>query len=172
LHAETSWQFDGAIGFRTGHFEGELDLFNNTISGFIFPEKLLSRSGGDSLIADEGDLLPVYQYVQGHANLSGGEVSVDIHPHPFDWLHFKNSFSMVISVQRDHPDSTKYLPFTPAPRFQSELRGNFKKLNNTFRNCYASVEATFVLDQNHVYSAYTYGDAYAGLCSCERSSRH
>lgn len=154
LKSETSWQLDAGIGFNTQHVSGEINLFDNNISNFIFPEKLNSISGGDSLIEVEGDFVPVYKYVQGHANLSGGEVSLDIHPHPLDWLHFKNSFSYVQSVQKHQPDSTKYLPFTPAPRFQSELRANFSKLNNTFRNFYLEFGLTYTFDQNNVYSAF------------------
>nr|MBP9882998.1 TonB-dependent receptor [Chitinophagales bacterium] len=154
LKAETSWQFDLGVGFNTEHITAELNLFDNNISNFIFPEKLRSTLGGDSIIEDEGDFVPVYKYVQGHANLFGGEIVVDIHPHPFDWLHFKNSFSLVQSVQQDQPDSTKYLPFTPAPEFQSELRANFIELNNTFRNIYAELGMSVNFSQNHVYSAF------------------
>jgi len=35
--------------------------------------------------------------VQGKAQLRGGELTLDIHPHPLDWLHFENSFSFVIA---------------------------------------------------------------------------
>jgi iron complex outermembrane receptor protein len=154
LKAETSWQFDLGVGFNTEHITAELNLFDNNISNFIFPEKLSSTLGGDSIIEDEGDLVPVYKYIQGHANLFGGEIVVDIHPHPFDWLHFKNSFSLVQSVQQDQPDSTKYLPFTPAPEFQSELRANFIELTNTFRNIYAELGISVNFSQNHVYSAF------------------
>ncbi|HUM48091.1 MAG TPA: TonB-dependent receptor, partial [Chitinophagales bacterium] len=154
LKAETSWQLDAGIGFNTEHLSGEISLFDNNISNFIYPEKLSSISGGDSLMEEEGDFIPVYKYVQGHANLLGGEISFDIHPHPLDWLHFKNSFSYVQSVQQDQPDSMKYLPFTPPAKFQSELRANFSKLNNTFRNFYAEVGLAVYFDQTKVYSAF------------------
>ncbi len=154
LKAETSWQFDLGFGFNSEHITAELNLFDNNISNFIFPEKLSSALGGDSVIEEEGDFVPVYKYTQGHANLFGGEVVVDIHPHPFDWLHFKNSFSLVQSVQQDQPDSTKYLPFTPAPEFQSELRANFFEWRNTFRNLFAELGMSVNFRQNHVYSAF------------------
>lgn len=154
LKAETSLQFDGGLGFNTEHVSGELDLFDNGISNFIFPEKLASVLGGDSTREVDGEIVPVYKYVQGNANLYGGEFSIDIHPHPLDWLHFKNSFSYVKSIQKNQSDSTKYLPFTPAPRFQTELRVNFKRLNKSFRNFYAEFGATYYFVQNDVYSAY------------------
>jgi iron complex outermembrane receptor protein len=154
LKAETSLQFDGGVGFSTPHVSGELDLFDNGISNFIFPEKLSGVSGGDSTQEADGEIVPVYKYIQGNANLYGGEISIDIHPHPLDWLHFKNSFSYVKSIQKNQPDSTKFLPFTPAPRFQSELRGNFNKLNPLFRNFYVAFGGTYFFEQNDVYSAF------------------
>ncbi|MCY7408751.1 MAG: TonB-dependent receptor, partial [Chitinophagales bacterium] len=156
LIAESSLQFDAGLGFNTEHVSGELNLFDNHISNFIFPEKLLSILGGDSVNMDEADgsSVPVYKYVQGTANLYGCEFSIDIHPHPFDWLHFKSSFSYVKSVQKNQPDSTRYLPFTPPARIQSELRGNFKRINSSFRNFYVVFGLVYNFAQNNVYSAY------------------
>ncbi|MEO5673863.1 MAG: TonB-dependent receptor [Chitinophagales bacterium] len=154
LKSETSLQFDGGIGFNTDHVSGELDLFDNDISNFIFPEKLSSVSGGDSLQTENEENVPVYKYIQGNANLYGGEFSIDIHPHPFDWLHFKNSFSYVKSIQKNQPDSTKYLPFTPAARVQSELRANFQKVNKYLKNFYAELGASYFFPKNDIYSAY------------------
>jgi iron complex outermembrane receptor protein len=155
LKAETSLQFDGGLGFSSNHVSGELSLFDNNISNFIFPEKLSSVFGGDSIIVDEGDAVPVYKFVQGNANLTGGEISIDIHPHPFDWVHFENSLSYVSSIQQNQPDSTKYLPFTPATKFTSELRGNFKKVNNLMHNAYVSVSVQHDFAKNNVYSAFS-----------------
>jgi iron complex outermembrane receptor protein len=154
LEAETSLQLDGGLGFNNPHVSGELNLFYNNISNFIFPEKLINVAGGDSTNVVDGENVPVYKYVQGNANLYGGEISIDIHPHPLDWLHFKNSFSYVKSIQKNQPDSTKFLPFTPAHRFQSELRGNFLKLNSFLRNNYIEFGAAYYFAQNNVYSAF------------------
>jgi iron complex outermembrane receptor protein len=35
------------------------------------------------------------QFRQAAATLVGFEIKFDLHPHPLDWLHFENSFSMV-----------------------------------------------------------------------------
>jgi hypothetical protein len=47
-----------------------VNLFDNLISNFIFPEKLSSIHGGDSVIYDPDDetYVPVYKYTQGDAN--------------------------------------------------------------------------------------------------------
>lgn len=154
LQPETSWQFDLGAGINTEHLSGEISLFDNVIADYIFPEKLVSITGGDSVIDDDGDLVPVYKYVQGQANLWGGEMMVDIHPHPFDWLHFKNSFAFVQALQKNQPDSTRYLPLIPAPVFRSELRANLQKTGKVFRNFYAEAGILLHFKQDQVYSAF------------------
>lgn len=150
LKAETSFQLDAALGINTEHLTMELDVFSNTIDNFIFLRKLNSTSGGDSLM--EG--YSAFHFVSGKAALSGGEISIDIHPHPLDWLHFENSFSYVQAVQKGQPDSTKYLPFTPAPKIQSELRADIKNKGKVFSNTYIKVEMENYLIQDKFYAAF------------------
>ena len=150
LKAETSFQADAAFGMNTHHITVELDLFSNTINNFIFSRKLTSSSGGDSI----SNGYSTFKFVSGKANLLGGEIMIDIHPHPLDWLHIENSFSYVQSVQEGQPDSTKYLPFTPAPKIQSELKADIKTKGKTLDNTYVKIEAENYLKQNKFYSAY------------------
>ena len=77
---------------------------------------------------------------------------VDIHP--VEPLHFENTFSLVNAVQLHQPDDSRYLPFTPAPRWTSDLRYDIirdgdRLLNNTF----ASVGLECYLRQSHVHTA-------------------
>lgn len=150
LKAENSLQFDYSIGYNTKHIDAEVDLFSNHISNFIFSRKLESAIGGDSITQGYS----TFKFVSGNAQLTGGEVSIDIHPHPLDWLHFENSFSYVQSIQKDQPDSTKFLPFTPGPKFSSELRANAKKLGKTLANAYVKISLDNFFAQNKFYSAY------------------
>lgn len=150
LKAETSTQLDAALGINTDHLTIELDVFSNTIENFIFLRKLNSAFGGDSI--REG--YSSFQFVSGKAHLSGGEISIDIHPHPLDWLHFENSFSYVQAIQKDQPDSTKYLPFTPAPKIQSELRADIKGKNGVFKDAYIKIEMENYLEQTKFYAAF------------------
>lgn len=150
LKAENSLQLDYAIGLNSKHVTAELDLFSNNIDNFIFSRKLESVNGGDSL--NQG--YSTFKFVAGNANLLGGEFSIDIHPHPLDWIHFENSFSFVQSTQKDQPDSTKYLPMTPAAKYTSELKVSAKKLGRHLANAYAKIGVDNYFAQNKFYSAY------------------
>ncbi len=153
LKAETSFEIDGAFGVNTEHISAELDVFDNSINHFIYESKLNSVSGGDSII-DSANPIPTFKFTQGNANLMGGEVMIDIHPHPLDWLHFENSFSYVSSIQKNATDSTKYLPFTPAPKFESELRANKRKMGKYLRAAYFKIGLENYFAQNNFYAAY------------------
>ncbi|MEP7320678.1 MAG: TonB-dependent receptor [Saprospiraceae bacterium] len=150
LKAENSLQFDLAFGINTHHVTAEINLFNNAINNFIFLRKLVNGAGSDSL----RNGLSAFKYTSGQANLSGGEISIDIHPHPLDWLHFENSFSYVRSVQKNQPDSSKYLPFTPPAKFSSELKAVSKKLGKSFLNAYLKLGVDNYFAQNNFYAAY------------------
>lgn len=150
LKAENSMQFDFALGLNSHHITAEVDLFSNVITNFVFQSKLQSVTGGDSIT----DGFSTFKYSSGDASLMGGEISIDIHPHPLDWLHFENSFSLVQSIQKNQPDSTKYLPFTPAPKFSSEIRANAKKISKCIQNGYINIEADNYFMQNKFYAAF------------------
>lgn len=150
LKAESSIQTDFAISANTQHFTSEINLFYNKISNFIFQEKLLTNNGSDSTT----DGFTTFHYAAGNAQLFGGEISIDLHPHPLDWLHFENSFSFVQSTQLNQPDSSKYLPYTPPPKFSTELRANKKKLGNLFSNPFLKLDVDHFFEQNHFYAAF------------------
>jgi iron complex outermembrane receptor protein len=149
LKPETSLQFDYTLGLSTEHISAEATAFYNTINHFIFLRKLNSNSGSDSII----DGNTVFKFIPGNANLYGGEIRVDIHPHPYDWLHFENTFSYVRSIQHNQPDSSRYLPFTPSPRIQSTIRTDVAVLNSWFRNFYVKFTVDHFFAQNKYYSA-------------------
>ncbi|HMG91244.1 MAG TPA: TonB-dependent receptor, partial [Chryseolinea sp.] len=151
LHAEHSLQIDAGVLLNADHITAEVSWFNNNIDNYIYLEKLAAKNGSDS-IPDPQDPAPAYQYIQGHAILNGGEIMLDLHPHPFDWLHFENSFSFVnaINRSRDHIDGAKYLPFIPSPKFQSELRANLKKVGKIFSNAFVKIEYNYYWKQDRV----------------------
>ncbi len=150
LKPENSLQVDFAVGLNTHHVSAELDLFNNSIDNYIFSRKLSSIGGGDSIT----DGYSTFKFVSGNARLRGGEIRIDIHPHPLDWIHFENAFSYVEAIQKNQPDSMRYLPLTPAPRFQSDLKFDFRKPANFLRNAYAKIGIEYDFTQNKFYSAY------------------
>lgn len=150
LKPENSLQFDLGFGANTEHVSVEASLFYNYISNYIYTRKLAGTNGQDSLT----DGFSTYKFTSGDADIYGGELSIDIHPHPLDWLHFENTLSLVRSIQRDQPDSSKYLPKTPAPRFTSELRVDFKKPFTGFANLYAKLNWEAYFRQDKVFYAF------------------
>jgi iron complex outermembrane receptor protein len=150
LKPETSLQFDWAIGMNTHHVSAELDLFHNTVDHFIFAHKLNSVAGGDSLREE----VPVFKFSSGKAHLYGGELRIDIHPHPFDWLHFENTFSYVHATLANQPDSSRWLPLTPAPRWISGIRADIARINRFIGNGYIKLGIDHNWSQEHVYAAY------------------
>lgn len=148
LKAENSWQGDWGLGYSSPVISGEVSLFANRINNFIFSHKLLDDNGLDLLT----DGYKTFQFVSGNARILGGEISIDIHP--IERLHFQNSFSYVNSVQLNQPDSTKYLPFTPAPKLISDLRFDLIRHGKTLNNTYISVGIESNLKQDRIFSAF------------------
>lgn len=155
LKPEVSTQGDVGVEFNSMHVSASASLFYNHISNFIYARKLVNAAGSDSIPATDNDEgYAAFKYQQSTANLYGGEFTLDIHPHPIDWLHFENTFSYVRGVISSATDSTKYLPNIPAARWISELKGKFKKVGGVMQNAYAGVQMDLTFAQNDVFSAY------------------
>jgi len=150
LKPESSLQLDYELGYNTEHVSAKINLFANNISNYIFSRKLSSVMGADSI----ADGAPAYKFDSGNAQLIGGEAYIDIHPHPFDWLHFENSFSYVNAQLQHQSDSTKYLPFTPGAKWKSDIRADIDKVGQHLRNCFVSFGLEYYFKQDKVYSAF------------------
>lgn len=87
----------------------------------------------------------------GDARLWGGEVTIDLHP--IEPLHFENSFSYVNAVQLHQPSDSRYLPFTPAPRWNSDLRYDLIPNGRVLSNTYVNLGLECYLRQSHVHTA-------------------
>ena len=162
LKSESSLQLDYELDYNTKHVSAKLNLFANTISNYIFSHKLNSVNGGDSIRSG----YETYKFDAGKVQMIGGEAYIDIHPHPLDWLHFENSFSYVYSQLANQPDSTRNLPFTPAPKWISTLRADFKTTGKLFKNSFVSFGLEHDFKQDKIYSAFnteTVTDAYTLL---------
>ncbi|HYV95012.1 MAG TPA: TonB-dependent receptor [Chitinophagales bacterium] len=156
---EFSLQEGAGIFFSSSHVSGSFDVFNNIISNYIYDEKLLSVNGGDSLFTENGNEFPVFKFRQTKAQLYGGEFSLDIHPHPLDWLHFENMVSYIAGVNLGGngaiiSDSTKWLPLIPPFRWNSELRANIKKKIGFISQAFVKVGVDYYAAQNNFYAAY------------------
>lgn len=154
LKAETSLQVDAGVSYVTDHVRFSVDAFENSINNYIFEQRVLNRAGTDSLVAVGPPAIGLFRYVQGQARLLGGEVTLDFHPHPLDWLHFENSFSMVRARQLGVPGGQQFLPFIPADRLQSELRGNFRRQGQRLTNVYARFQLEQTFAQNRYFAAF------------------
>ncbi|MFL5729102.1 MAG: TonB-dependent receptor [Cytophagaceae bacterium] len=148
LKAETSLQLDAGFDYNTDHVSMQWDFFSNTINHYIFPERLRSRNGSDSVVSDQGISVPVYQYSSGRAELYGTEFSLDVHPHPLDWLHIENSFGFVRGLNLGNSDSSKNLPFIPPARWKSELKLKFKKAGESLSSFYFKIESDYNFAQH------------------------
>jgi iron complex outermembrane receptor protein len=118
LKAEYSLQADLGLDFTSHYVSAQLALFANHIDNYIF-----IRGEGQEVRGERLDY-PVYIYTQGDARLLGFEAGVDIHP--VHSVHFSNTFSYVDARLTSHllplTSENKYLPFTPAPKWASELK--------------------------------------------------
>ncbi|HET6991606.1 MAG TPA: TonB-dependent receptor, partial [Bacteroidia bacterium] len=156
LKAESSLEIDGTIGMNNKDITIEVTGFMNQINNYIFAEKLESVFGGDSIRTDvalppDVGVGPAFKFVQGDAVLTGGEGIFDIHPSGLKWLEFSNSFSMVNAVQKNQPDSTKYLPYTPPYKIRSELKFTCTKNCKAFKNTYVKIGIDHYFEQNKIY---------------------
>jgi len=162
LKSETSLQFDAGMEYAAEHVSASVTAFYNHFGNFIFYRKLQSVSGGDSLIQVNGVDLTAFQFDQRRANMAGLEATLDIHPHPLDWLHILNTFSCVSGWFPDAGRNEKHMPFIPAGKLNTEFKGSFEKLNKRIRNFYASLEISNTFSKKNVFTAYNTETATAG----------
>lgn len=174
LKPENSWQLDFGMDYSSSVVYAQVALFANRIGNYIFSERMADEDGNPMYLDD----MPVYQYTSGDARIVGGEVSVDVHPTPR--LHIGNSFAYVNSVQLHQPHEAKYLPFTPAPRWNADVKYEFVCGGRTFDNLFVKMAMECNLRQNHFYAvnqtesatpSYTLFHLYAGTDVCHRDKR-
>jgi iron complex outermembrane recepter protein len=154
LQSETSYQMDAGIEVDKAHISFAVSAFYNNINNYIFYSKLEAKNGSDSMVNVGGNSLTAFKFRQAGASLYGLEAKLDIHPHPLDWLHFENNFSLVAAHFNQYFEGSNKLPFIPSPRLLSVLRANFNKKNELFRNSYVKLELDNMASQNRVFTAY------------------
>lgn len=154
LKTETSLQFDAGVEINSEHISINFNGFYNRIRNYIFYGKLTAAGGGDSLVNVDGTDITAFKFRQSGASLTGFEMNIDLHPHPLDWLHFENSFSLVMGQFGQPIDGSNRLPFVPSPRLQSELRADFKKAGKALGNLYFKAELDNVSRQNRIFTGY------------------
>ncbi len=154
LKSEISNQMDLAIEFNNPHFSINLAGYYNSFKNYIFYSKLASAAGGDSTVEVDGDDLMAFKFNQRKARLAGLEATLDIHPHPLDWLHVQNSFSMVSGKLAEAIEGVNHLPFIPAAKLLTELRADLKNPSGNFKNFYIKFEIDNNFKQPRAFTAY------------------
>ena len=181
LKAEYSLQADLGVDFTSRYISAQLAFFANHINNYIFirgegQERLRVGELCSGMVRGERIDYPVYKYTQGDARLLGFEAGVDFHP--VHSVHFSNTFSYVDARLTSYilplTSDIKYLPFTPAPKWTSELKWellhhshstiNHHHTNHSshlspltshllFNNLYVAAGLDCYLKQTHIYSA-------------------
>ena len=142
LKPEYSWQADLGVDFTSPYVEAQVALFANRISNYIFAKRI-------DRVMEEG--YRTYEYTPGDARLLGFEAGVDIHP--IHRLHLGSTFSYVDARQLNQSEETRYLPFTPAPRWTAEVKYELTHRGKWLNNAYVAVGMECHLRQNHYYKA-------------------
>jgi len=149
---EFSLQEDLGLSYRSDHISGDINLFNNDISNYIFNQKLLNTKGQDSIVIRGNQ---TFKFQQSRARLYGGEASIDIHP--LDWLHFENSLSVIYAINRGGngiilTGDSRYLPFIPPLHTTTDLRATFGRKNDHLNSFYLKLGMEYYSRQNRVYA--------------------
>ncbi len=155
LKPENSAQFDLGMSWHSEHALVNVSLFDNYISRFIYIRKLLGVSGADSIPSFNNDNgFQAFRQDQNNANLYGGELNIDLHPHPFDWLHLENTFSYVRGKFLEKVENSYNLPYMPPARWLVDLRAQRKAMGKSLKSLYAKAGLDINFAQNHVFEAY------------------
>jgi len=179
IKPETNVEEDVAFGINSKDVNFEVDGFVNTISNFIYAQGLLSklpfsvlqaegftnRDSTSNLLSVGGTLFPnapVFKYVNGNAQMEGGEMSLDIHPSGLKWLELNSTVSYVTGGLQGVADSVKYLPFVPPMRITGDIIIHIGKIAKFMKDAYIRFGFMNVAQQNDVYLQTA---TYTGLSS-------
>jgi len=163
LKAEHSAQMDLGLSWNTDHIMVNASVFDNYIRNFIFVRKLQGAKGADSIpVINNSNNFPAFVYDQSDANLYGGELNIDFHPHPFDWLHLEYTLSYVRGNFVFGSGNAYNLPFMPPARQLLQVRVQKRTYGKWFRNLYAKIGLDMNFAQNNVYTAYNTETATPG----------
>lgn len=139
LKQEQSFQFDAALEFQNQYMSASVGAFANYINNYIY-----YQTNGETIEAEER-MFPVYRFVQDDAFLKGLEATLTFHP--FQFLHFENSFGYTHATNRATDTA---LPFIPAATLRNELR--FEPAIKGTKSSYISIGIDNFFKQNRVDS--------------------
>jgi iron complex outermembrane receptor protein len=158
LKPEKSTNVDLATRYASKRIKGEVAVFRNKISDYIFAQPLGTTSDPDNV-----DLLPEFQMTQANAILTGGEISLEALA--TEWLVLNAAYD-VVRGKNDQTDED--LPLIPADRFKAGVRFQTKQLGSLFDRSYIGGGARVYRKQDRVdpnetvTPGYTLWDVSAG----------
>ncbi len=162
LTSETSWQGDLGLEINSAHLLFTVTAFYNNINNFIFYSRLPNSSGGDSVVLVDGEYIPAFKFGQRNASLAGVEALLDLHPHPLDWLHWQNTFTIVNGRFSEAIEGTRNLPNIPAARIISQLRADLFENSKSSNRASVFIEADHTFNQDHPFTAFDTETATVG----------
>lgn len=133
LKNEKNLQIDLSLEYKLKNLELFANGFYNTVKDYIYLEPT-------NTVINE---TPVYKYQQNNAELYGGEFGFHYHPTGAEWLHFDNSYDLVIGKQKNGD----YLPFIPAHSLSNRIQIYFRD-GSFLENSTAFVQLKSTLSQN------------------------
>ena len=154
LKSENSYQFDAGFELNSEHVSFSLNTFYTSYNNFIFSRKLSNTIGSDSMVNHNGTNLFAFQYQQSNATLIGLEANLDFHPHPLDWLHVQNSFSIVRGTFNSNFFSSNNLPFMPPARLLTDIKVDINGKSKTFKHTHFKFEIDNQFSQNNIFSSF------------------
>jgi iron complex outermembrane recepter protein len=150
LKAEEGYEADAAIGHNGRDVNVEIDGFYNYITHFIFADRISNSAGGDSMQLGA----PVYKYGANTAIIEGISGYLHIHPSGLKWFELNGGFTYIYSLLLGQSDSTRHVPFTPAPRLTSDVKVKLMdRPMSILKNTYFDFGLEHDWPQNDIYSA-------------------
>ncbi|HTN20944.1 MAG TPA: TonB-dependent receptor [Pelobium sp.] len=156
LKSEKSYQADLSLQYSVSNFDFSLSIYNNYMKDYVY----LGQNSGETISVEDEDgnsrVLPLFRYQQDDANFYGSDASFIFHP--FDFLHFENTFSYVHAQNLGLKEA---VPFIPATSLKNEIQvePNIKGLQRSYFS--VGIESNFV--QNRIASFETRTSGYTIL---------
>ncbi len=113
LRPEHNWSTDLSMKWQSQNVRAEATVYQNWINDYIFLTRVPDQKGPDGQ-------LPLYQTVQGDAELTGGYASVawDVLPS----VTLKGSAELVEGSSNGQPSDVDELPMIPANEVEGEIK--------------------------------------------------
>ncbi len=142
LKVEQNQEGDLGLSWANQNLTIDVDGYVNSINNYIY-----IVNTGDSIIRitpDVKDTLPVYDYKQGDATISGGEFGIAFHPASIKWLNLHATYGLV----NGKLNAGGNLPYIPSNKIVGELMVTREKLWKFTRSYISMVVSNYSKQKN------------------------